>query len=172
MDFLELAGARYSCRKYSDKPVETEKSNRILAAAGVAPTAHNYQPFRIYVLKSKEAIEKIRSITKMTFNAPLVYIVCTVKDEAWVNSDFDPDFNSADLDAGIIITHMLLEAKSEDLGSICACWFDNAKTKEAFDIPDGQYPVALVSVGYPAENAKPSKLHTQRRDVSDIIKEL
>ncbi|MDD7408965.1 MAG: nitroreductase family protein [Anaerovoracaceae bacterium] len=171
MDFLELAGSRYSCRRYSDKPVEREKSDKILAAAGIAPTAHNYQPFRLYVLRSPEALAKIRGITKMTFDAPLVFIVCTVAEEGWVN-EFTPDFNAAELDSGIVISHMMLEAKNEGVESICACWFDNAKVKEAFSIPDGQFPVALVSFGYPTEETRPAKLHTIRRDMGEVVKEL
>ena len=66
MNFLKMAGERYSCRKFSNRPVEQEKINSILAAAGIAPTAHNYQPFRIYILKSDSSLAKIREITKMT----------------------------------------------------------------------------------------------------------
>ena len=43
-DFLELAAERYSCRKFSDKPVEEEKIQKILQAARLAPTAKNGQP--------------------------------------------------------------------------------------------------------------------------------
>ncbi len=171
MDFLKLAGERYSCRKFSDRPVEQEKINSILAAAGIAPTAHNYQPFRIYILKSKGAMAKICEITKMTFRAPVVYLICMVESEGWVN-EFDGVFNSAELDAGIVITHMMLEAQDLGLGSICACWFDQKLVKDSFGIPDGEQPVALVSVGYPDEKAHPARLHFQRKDMKDIIREL
>lgn len=171
MDFLKLAGERYSCRKFSDLPVEQEKINSILAAAGIAPTAHNYQPFRIYILKSESAREKISGITKMTFKAPVVFIICTVPSEGWVN-EFDGVFNSSELDVGIVITHMMLEAQDKGLGSICACWFDQALVKDAYGLPDGEQPVALVSVGYPDEKAHPARLHFQRKDMKDIIREL
>lgn len=52
MDFFTLAKNRYSVRKFSERSVEPEKLEKVLEAARVAPTAHNYQPFRIYVLKS------------------------------------------------------------------------------------------------------------------------
>ena len=55
MTFLELAQERYSVRTYSDKPVEREKIDLILKAAQLAPTAVNYQPFRVYVLESEGA---------------------------------------------------------------------------------------------------------------------
>jgi len=64
MDFLELARKRYSVRNYSDRPVEEEKLLKILEAGRLAPTAVNYQPQKIFVLKSAEAIEKLRSVTR------------------------------------------------------------------------------------------------------------
>ena len=47
MNFLEMAEKRYSVRRYSDKKVETEKLEKILHAAHVAPTAVNLQPVRL-----------------------------------------------------------------------------------------------------------------------------
>ena len=43
MDFLELAKERYSCRSFTDKPVEQEKLDLILEAGRVAPSARNSQ---------------------------------------------------------------------------------------------------------------------------------
>ena len=50
MDFAQLEKARYSLRKFSDRPVEQEKLDMVLEAARCAPTAHNNQPQRIFVL--------------------------------------------------------------------------------------------------------------------------
>lgn len=58
MSFLELAQERYSVRSYSDKPIEQEKIDKILKAAQLAPTAVNYQPQKIYILRSAEALKK------------------------------------------------------------------------------------------------------------------
>ena len=55
MDFLELAKNRFSLRKFSDKKVEKEKIDYILAAMQAAPTAVNFQPQRILVLTDENA---------------------------------------------------------------------------------------------------------------------
>ena len=55
MGFMELAKARFSVRKFADKPVEQEKLDLLLEAGNIAPTAKNQQPQRIYVIRSKEA---------------------------------------------------------------------------------------------------------------------
>ncbi|MBO4356640.1 MAG: nitroreductase family protein, partial [Candidatus Methanomethylophilaceae archaeon] len=78
-DFLELAENRYSVRTYSDRPIEKEKMDRILRAGQVAPTAVNKQPQRILVLQSKEALDKAKKVTRFTFGAPVILLVCSDK---------------------------------------------------------------------------------------------
>ena len=53
MDFAKLAAERYSLRKFSDRPVEAEKLSAVLEAGRNAPTAHNLQPQRIFVLRRR-----------------------------------------------------------------------------------------------------------------------
>ena len=86
MNFLELAEERYSVRSYSNKPIEEEKMKRILKAAQLAPTAVNYQPQKIYILKSQEALTKIRSLTNATYNAPIVFLICSDVTKTWKSS--------------------------------------------------------------------------------------
>ena len=69
MQFIDLARSRYSCRAFSEKPVETEKLDLILEAGRLAPTATNAQPVRVLVLKSEAALTKMRGLTRMTYNA-------------------------------------------------------------------------------------------------------
>ena len=59
MSFMELAKNRYSERYFSSRPVEDEKLAQILEAGRIAPTGCNYQPQRIYVIRSREAMEKV-----------------------------------------------------------------------------------------------------------------
>lgn len=48
--------------------------DNILEAGRTAPTACNYQPQRIYVMKSEEALKKARGIRVSHFNAPLMIL--------------------------------------------------------------------------------------------------
>ena len=45
---------RISVRKYQNKPIEPEKTERILKAAMAAPSAGNQQPWEFYVVTNKE----------------------------------------------------------------------------------------------------------------------
>ncbi len=169
-DFLELAEARYSVRKYDERPIEKEKLDRILRAGQVAPTAANRQPQRIFVLQSAEAIEKIRAITPFAFNAPCVFLICSDYSEAWVCVD---GHNSAPIDAAIVITQMMLEAWDEGLGS---CWvrgFDERVISKAFDLPENIRPIALLPVGYLSERSRPAKgWHDKRKALDETVKYL
>ena len=109
MDFLEFAKERYSVRSFSQQPIEDEKMQKILQAGQVAPTALNFQPQKIYVLKSEDALEKIRFLTKYAYNAPVVLLVCADERKAW-HSRHDFGFSSGQMDASIVCTHMMLEA--------------------------------------------------------------
>ena len=73
MEFLQLSEARYSLRKFSDRPVEAEKLATILEAGRSAPTAHNLQPQRIFVLQSPEALEKAKTADGFIFGSPVHY---------------------------------------------------------------------------------------------------
>ncbi len=70
-DFLKLAAARYSVRKFRPDPVEPEKLDLIILRAGnLAPTACNLQPQRILVLSSEESLDKLRRCTRCHLTPP------------------------------------------------------------------------------------------------------
>ena len=167
MELLELAKARYSVRKFAEKPVEEEKLQKVLAAGACAPTAKNQQPQKIYVLESPEAVEKIRGITRCAFNAPVVLMVCGCKDQAWVNP-FN-DRSSAEMDCSIVTTQMMLQAQELGLGTCWVCWFDTKQTKEDFNIPENEEVFALLPLGYPAESSHPSSMHDSRKALEETV---
>ena len=129
MDFLELAAERYSVRSYSDKPVEQEKIDRILKAAQLAPTAVNFQPQMIYVLKSETAMAKINRLCRCIYGAPLVFLICSDERKTW-KSQTERGYSSGEMDCSIVCTHMMLEAWEQGLGSVWVRLFDvNAVAK-------------------------------------------
>ena len=95
--FLELATERFSVRNFSCKPIEDDKLEKILQAAKVAPTAVNFQPQELYVIKSLEAMERLTAIRPM-FGAPLAVIVCYDDTLSWKNSR-DGGHDSGEVDA-------------------------------------------------------------------------
>ncbi len=167
MDFLRLATERYSVRKFTDKHLEQRIIDKILAAGHVAPTGCNYQPQRILVLNTDESIQKLKGCTKCHFGAPTAMLVCYNKDETWTRP-YD-GATSAPVDACIVTTHMMLMAHSLGVGSTWVMHFDPFKMREAFDIPENIEPVALLVMGYPADDAAPLHLHDTYRALDEVV---
>jgi len=167
MEYSSLIKERYSVRKFSVKPVEQSKVTAILEAARAAPTACNKQPQRILVLQDAESMEKLKTCTPCTFDAPMALAVCCNMDEAWVRS-FD-NYNGGVIDASIVGTHIMLAAHNLGLGSTWVGYFDPAVLRKSFNLPTNIEPVALFPIGYPAPDAKPAHLHAQRRPLEETV---
>lgn len=160
MEFLELTKKRYSCRKFLEKPVEEEKIQILLESAKFAPTAVNFQPQRILVLTDKSKIESLdkNKCTRYTFNAPLIMVVCYDTEKSWKRKYDNSD--EGIIDSAIVTTHMMLQATDLGLGSTWVGSFDPKLTKKTLNIPDKYEVVALLPIGYPAQ--EPSESHFKR----------
>lgn len=170
MKFLELAKKRYSCRKLTDKPIEPEKIDRILQAAIAAPTAKNAQPYKIWKITSPAATAKLKQATNFTFGAGLFLVVGVKADEAFVRP-FD-GVNFAQIDGGIVGTHIMLAIEDEGLSTTWVGYIDTPKLQELIPEMKGYEIVAIFPIGYAAEGAKPSNRHEERRAISDAVTEL
>lgn len=165
MELEKVIEERFSVRRFSTKKVEKDKLDKILHYGNLAPTAKNKQPQRIYVVETEEGLEKIDKISKCRYNAPTVLIVCSNMDEIFVNDSFD----TADIDASIVTTHMMLEAYNLGVDSIWIELFDHLKIKEEFNIPENYKPVVIMPLGYREEGVEPSIMHTTKKDLNEIV---
>lgn len=168
MEFLELAKARYSCRKFSEQPVEEEKLAKILEAANLAPTATNAQNFKIWVVRTPENLQKVRETSNFTFGASTIIVVGG--DESVLRkTDAKDDFlNYATVNGCIVATHIILEAADIGLASTWVGLVDRVKLKEFFPEMAAYTIIGIIPVGYPAPDAKPHKWHTTRKGVDAL----
>lgn len=170
-EFLELAAERYSVRKYQTTPVEEEKLCKILEAAKLAPTACNYQPQKIYVVRDPAKLEQLAALTPCTFKAPLVFLIgFDVERSAKGLLSETHDFG--DTDAAIVATHMMLEAADLGLGTCMVGYFVEAKVKEALGLPENFRLRLMLPTGYPAESSRPGPMHGKSREMADMVSEL
>ena len=164
MDFLELINKRASVRKFLDKEIAPKDLDFVFQAARLAPTAANRQPVYFKLIPANE-IDKIKSVTKYVFNAPLWILVVYDKEQSWKNRYVNED--KGDIDASIVITHMMLAATEVKLGT---CWvgsFDLVKAKEVFELDEKYEPVALLPIGYPDPTVPVNPSHFVRDDIKD-----
>ena len=75
MEFRKVIEDRYSCKRYSDRMVESDKIQAILEAGRLAPTAKNLQEQHVYVLKSAKSLGIVDKVTPCRYGAPVVLLV-------------------------------------------------------------------------------------------------
>ncbi len=148
MEFNDVIKNRYSVRSYKNDDVEDEKLQTVLEAARLAPTAHNYQPFQLIVVKTAGREKELERIYPAKFftDAPMVICACAVPDEGWTRNDGK---NYAEVDTTIVMDHIILTATSLGLGT---CWigkFDEKEARKILDIPDDVVPILFTPLGYP-----------------------
>ena len=166
-DFLTLAKERYSVRKFAQTPVSQDKIDLILRAAQLAPTGCNNQPQQILVLQSEAALAKMRECTKCHFGATLGMLVCYDVNQSWKRRYDGAD--SGWVDASIVTTHMMLAAHEQGVGSTWVMYFDPEAIRTRFGLPENLIPVALLVMGYPAEDAQVNPLHEQTKAIDEMV---
>lgn len=171
MNFSQLIKSRYSVRSFSDREIESDKLDKILEAARVAPTACNNQPQKIYVIRSDEAIGKLSAITKFTFGARTIILITADNNLTWKNP-FSENYHTGEIDCSIVCTQMMLQAWELGIGSCWIGYFDIAKVRKVFYIPDNEQIVALLPLGYPSDDSKPARGHEASRPIESMVKYL
>ncbi len=168
-DFFETVRHRHSIRRFrSDKPVEQEKLHAILETATAGPSAGDIQAYRIVVVEDaarREAIGHLAGEQAFIGEAPVLLVFCA-----------DPERSAAEYgergrnlyavqDATIATTYAQLAACAAGLGSTWIGYFDAEAVVELLQLERGLLPVAMLSVGYPAELPELSS----RRPLSEIV---
>lgn len=144
MSYLDLARGRYSCREFEDRAVEQAVVDAIVEAGRIAPSACNNHPSRVMVLDTPELLEKAAACQPRfardgsIFGAPLVFLICSVTDDAWVRP-YD-QMNSNEIDTSIVCDQMMMEATEQGLGT---CWVCHFKPEVAQAVQSAQRRLSL-----------------------------
>ena len=168
--FMHILESRYSCHAFTNYPVPDSKLNMILEAGRLAPSAKNLQPTRIWVVRSEEALARLRTVHPC-YGAPVVLIVGCRNEEAWVRES--DGVNAAKTDAAIVLTHLMLTATDAGLANMWIWDFNPKKVREALPELKEHGVYALLAIGYPAEiEGDPTELHSERKPLEQIVREL
>ena len=120
---------RRSVRAYTDEPVSKKQIETVLEAGVWAPTGMNRQPWNFIVIEDKKLIKYVSDETKILvqqnmpplakqfateadivcYNAPVLILVCTEKDDQWDNVNL--------LDSVLAAQNMFLKACELGLGT-------------------------------------------------------
>lgn len=170
MNFLTLARKRCSVRTYSAQAIEQEVLDRVLEAARMAPSAVNYQPWTLLVVREEAGKEKLHSTYRREwfYTAPMYIVVCAEHSQSWKRRADGKDH--ADIDASILTEHLCLAAAEEGLGTCIVCNFDTEALKEAFALPEETEPIVILPIGYPEDPSIFERTPKKRKTMEEIVK--
>lgn len=166
MDFNDIINRRASQREFNNRPVEDVKLQYILEAGRLAPTAANYQSYKVLVLNTPEDLEKLREGSRYMYKAPLALIVCGDHEDAYRRITDDKDYT--DVDTTIVTTYMMLAASNIGLGNIWIAAFDPEDLRAKFNIPESYEAVNILLVGYP-ENVQSGPKGKDRKPLEETV---
>jgi nitroreductase len=150
MSLLDVILSRRSIRRYENKDISEEVLQQILETGRQAPSAVNRQPIHFVVVNDHDALKILCNtlFSRFVKYAPLAIVGC-----ADIKSLLTGKW--AVVDATIAMQNMVIAAWALGIGS---CWIgacNEEKVKELLKIPDKWKVVALITLGYPAEQPKP-----------------
>jgi len=153
MEFRKVIAARRSSRAYADRPVDPEKSERMIDAARWSPSCANRQPWR-YVIVEKGAPSRAPLEAALdpgnawAKRAPVLVVAAARKVDGSVVESREYYLH----DTGLATMSLLY--RGVDLGLLVhpmAGWKEGA-VRAALAMPDDAVPIAVVAVGYPGRH--------------------
>jgi F420 biosynthesis protein FbiB-like protein len=183
METMEAIAARRSVRTFTDRPVTEETVNAVLAAAILAPSGKNRQPWRFVVVAGDEkrtqmirvmregiADTKARGMdtgsaimtARVMEHAPVTIFVFNPQGvHPWVSHSLAQTLmETVDTQSiGAAIQNMLLAAQAIGLGTLWMCDVWSAYQQLEAWLGESGELVAAVALGYPGEQpaARPSR---------------
>lgn len=171
-DFFETVRHRHSVRCYqSDMPVEKEKLHAILETACSAPSAGDLQAYRIIVVTNLEKRQALASAAHgqgFIAEAPVCLVFCADPDRSAEKYGERGRTLYAIQDTTIAAAYAQLAVVAAGMGSTWVGYFDDARVRAAVGINTCLHPIAMISLGYPAELPEPTK----RRRLDEIVSQL
>ena len=154
---LELIKRRQSDRKYSDKPIENEKLDRIIEAGRMAPSACNAQPWKFLIVNEPDLVAKVAEAASApllgmnTFVAQAPVQIVIVREKPNLTSRLGAGIKDKDyslIDIGIAAENICLQAEAEGIGSCMIGWFDENAVRKILGIPGSKRVELIISLGY------------------------
>lgn len=175
MTAKECIKGRRSIRKFTDKPVDHELLAQIVETASYAPSWKHTQIVR-YIAVEGEMKQKLAQCTTsfpgngvIIENAPMVVAVTIIKNRSGFERDGSYTTHRGDswqmFDAGVASEAFCLAAYEQGLGTVIQGIFDQKEASDLLEIPEGRDLIALIPIGYPAEEPVAPK----RKPVDELL---
>ena len=164
MDTMKAILSRRSIRKYTKEPVPDSVVKEILEAAMSAPSAGNEQPWHFVVINDREILDAIPAFHP--YSQPLTVASLAILICGDLTLEIHKDFWMQDCSAAT--ENILIAVQAKGLGAVWLGIYPRPERvlgmQKLLGLPAHVIPLAVIPIGYPAEN----KLPADRFDTSRI----
>lgn len=169
-DLFRVMARRRSTRRFSGASVDGWMVDKILAAADTAPTAGNFQGFRVFYVRSERAKAALAEAANNQpyVAAPVVLVFCM--EPSRVKMRFEPRVleKFSLQDATLAAAYSQLAASALGLSSI---WIGMLDEQKVMDILGTDLrPSSILCIGHPARY-RPPKARRHLRELVSVVEE-
>lgn len=176
MTAKECITTRRSIRQFQDRPIDHALLEDLIETASYCPSWKHTQIVR-YIALEGELKDKIAADCTTAYPkngeiiaaASMLIAVTILKNRSGYERDGSFSTPKGDgwqmFDAGIAAQSFCLAAHDQGIGSVILGIFDEARAASYLELPQDRELVALIPIGYPAEEPAAPR----RKPVSDLL---
>ena len=175
MEVKDCILTRRSVRKFLDKPVDHATLEQVIATAAYAPSWKNTQISRYIAIEDRTVLDAIcrdflpEHNANIVSGAPMLIAQTFIKGRSGFERDGSYTTQRKDgwqhYDCGIAAQTLCLAAHEAGLGTVIMGIFPHEELGAFLNVPEDQELMALIAVGYPADQPPAPK----RKDVETLL---
>ena len=176
MTAKECIMGRRSIRKFKSDAIENSVLEEIVAESSYSPSWKHSQITRYIAVTGElkdriaaEACTEWQPNAAIINSAPVLMVITIIKNRSGFERDGSYSTPRKDgwqmYDAGIASQTFCLAAHEKGIGSVILGIFDSEKVASILEVPEDRDVIALIPIGYPAEEPVAPK----RKSVEDLL---
>ncbi|MGN0330955.1 MAG: nitroreductase family protein [Kineothrix sp.] len=176
MTAKECIKGRRSIRRFTEQPIDHSLLEEIIETASYAPSWKHTQIARYIAVEgglkdriADECTDDYPHNGTIIRRAPMLIVVTILKSRSGYERDGSFSTKRGDgwqmYDAGVASQTFCLAAYDKGIGSVIEGIFDEARVAELLEVPEDREVVALIPIGYPAEEPAAPK----RKPVEELL---
>ncbi len=174
LSFDEVLTSRRSVRNYdASKKITEAEVRELITAAQEAPSWANQQPTKYYVAISEEKLAAVQDMVggnkERIKNAPVLIVSTFERGKSGFfqgNQTNEVGDGWGAYDNGLSNCYLILKARAMGFDTLIMGMRDADKLRELFSIPENETVMAVIALGYRAE--EPNR--PERKNLDEIVK--
>jgi len=155
MDIRNAITQRRTIRRFLPKPVKKEELVDLVSLSRLYASGGNLQPIRYVVVTEQGKLDDVFETLRWAAYLPDFQILCDNRPKAYVVLTADAQTKrSCQFDLGAAATTLMLAAEGCGLSTCCLASFDHTRLTDILALRNGQEPLLVIALGYPAQKSR------------------